>query len=108
MSRSKDAMSEPLEKQIVDSIVKCLRKIPGCVVRKRHGTVMGVAGDPDLYGTLNGRHFELEVKRDGNPPTTLQKMRLAEWRTGSALVGVVHSVQEAREALGIGAHGGAA
>ena len=89
----------PLEKQIVDSIVKVLRTIPGCVVRKRHGTVFGVAGDPDLYGTINGRHFELEVKQSGNPPTELQLRRLEEWRAAGATVGVVHSVQEAKKIL---------
>ena len=89
----------PLEKQIVDSIVKVLRTTPGCVVRKRHGTVFGVAGDPDLYGTINGRHFELEVKQPGNPPTELQLRRLEEWHVAGATVGVVHSVQEAKEIL---------
>ncbi|MCL5742981.1 MAG: VRR-NUC domain-containing protein [Acidobacteria bacterium] len=90
----------PLEKHIVDSIVKYLRTVPGCSVRKRHGTAFGVAGDPDLYGTLNGRHFELEVKQHGNPPTPLQDKRLEEWRAAGAVVGVVHSLSEAREALG--------
>jgi hypothetical protein len=83
----------PLEKQIVDSIVKYLRSLPQCVVRKRHGTAFGVAGDPDLYGSFGGRHFELEVKQDGNPPTPLQQQRLKEWRAAGAIVGVVHSLQ---------------
>ena len=86
----------PLEKQIVDSIVKDFRTVPGCVVRKRHGTAFGVAGDPDLYGTINGRHFELEVKQPGNQPTVLQARRLVEWRAAGATVAVVHSVQEAK------------
>lgn len=90
----------PLEKQIVVSILKYLRTVPGCAVRKRHGTVFGVAGDPDLYGTINGHHFELEVKQPGNPPTDLQLSRLEEWRAAGAAVGVVHSVQEARKVLG--------
>jgi len=94
-------MSEPLEKHIVDSIVRYLRTVPGCTVRKRHGTAFGVAGDPDLYGTLNGRHFELEVKRPGNPPTVLQERRLDEWRTGGAVVGIVHSLEEARRILAV-------
>jgi len=91
----------PLEKQIVDSIVKYLRGLPQCVVRKRHGTAFGVAGDPDLYGSLYGRHFELEVKRDGNPPTALQEKRGEEWIAAGAIYGVVHSLQEAREVLGV-------
>lgn len=43
-----------LEKAVVGRIKAALKKFPGVVVRKRHGTVMGVAGDPDLYGTING------------------------------------------------------
>jgi hypothetical protein len=89
----------PLEKQIVDSILKYLRTVPGCAARKRHGTVFGVAGDPDVYGTINGRHFELEVKQPGNPPTELQLRRIEEWRAAGAAVDVVHSVQEARKVL---------
>lgn len=81
----------PLEKHIVDSIVEYLRTVPQCAVRKRHGTAFSVAGDPDLYGTIAGRHFELEVKRDGNPPTGLQEARIEEWRKAGAVVGVVHS-----------------
>jgi hypothetical protein len=94
-------MSQPLEKHIVDSIVKYLRTVPGCAVRKRHGTAFGVAGDPDLYGTLNGRHFELEVKRVGNPPTALQERRIEEWRAAGAIVGVVHGLDEARAVLAV-------
>jgi hypothetical protein len=89
----------PLEKQIVDSIVKYLRTVPHCAVRKRHGTPMGIAGDPDLYGTIGGRHFELEVKRPGNEPTQLQLRRLDEWAAAGAMVGVVRSVDEARQVL---------
>lgn len=91
----------PLEKEIVNRIVKFLWTVPRCVVRKRHGTVMGVAGDPDLYGTIAGRHFELEVKREGNPPTVLQQQRIEEWRAAGATAGIVHSVEEAREVLGV-------
>lgn len=91
----------PLETAITNQIKKYLEAAPGCVVRKRHGTAWGVAGDPDLYGALNGRHFELEVKREGNPPTALQVKRGAEWVAAGAIYGVVHSLAEARGVLGI-------
>ena len=45
-----------LEKHVVARIMKALRQQRGVVVRKRHGTAMGVAGDPDLYGSIRGRH----------------------------------------------------
>lgn len=88
------------ESALVAGIIAALREIPGCVVRKRHGTAWGFAGDPDLYGSINGRHFEIEVKRRDREPTPLQQARLAEWRKTGALVGVAHSVDEALFILG--------
>jgi hypothetical protein len=81
-----------------------LKTRPGVVVRKRHGTAMGVAGDADLYGTVRGRHFEIEVKRPNGSPsqlTKLQTQRLMEWKMAGALVGVARSVKEALQILGI-------
>jgi hypothetical protein len=92
-----------LEKNIVSLIVKALRTQPGLIVRKRHGTAMGVAGDPDLYGSLNGRHFEIEVKRPESPSqlTKLQSQRLSEWEMAGAITGVARSVDDALEILGL-------
>jgi rubrerythrin len=82
-----------------------LKKLPYVVVRKRHGTVMGVGGDPDLYGVINGRHFEIEVKRPNDPAarlTKLQAQRLLEWGViGGAITGVARTVDEALAILGI-------
>lgn len=93
-----------LEKAVVLRIVTALRKVPGIIVRKRHGTAMGVAGDPDLYGTYNGRHFEIEVKRPYDPNsqlTELQTRRLMEWRQAGAITGVARSVDDALQILGL-------
>jgi hypothetical protein len=87
-----------LEKYVVARIVKALKECPGVAVRKRHGTAMGVAGDPDLYGSIHGRHFEIEVKRLDDPgsiPTELQAQRMQEWRAAGALVGIARSVEDA-------------
>jgi hypothetical protein len=91
----------PLEKHIVASIMRVLRERPGIVVRKRHGTAMGVAGDPDLYGTIHGRHFEIEVKRrDGSSQLTeLQFQRLQEWERAGAITGVARSVEDVLKIL---------
>jgi len=83
-----------------------LKKLPGVIVRKRHGTVMGVAGDPDLYGAIRGRHFEIEVKRPDDPSSQLTKLqaeRLLEWKMAGAIVGVARSVEEAKAILGLAA-----
>jgi hypothetical protein len=92
-----------LEKHIVARILQAFRARPGLVVRKRHGTSMGMAGDPDLYGSLNGRHFEIEVKRPDGPSqlSELQSQRLREWEYAGAITGVARSVDEALRLLGL-------
>jgi len=91
----------PLEREIVKQIIAALRKVPHCTVRKRHGTAYGTAGDPDITGCINGRHFELEVKRPGCKPTELQRQRLKEWAKSGAITGVVTSSREALDVLGV-------
>jgi hypothetical protein len=83
------------ESPIVKAIVARLKQERHCVVRKRHGTAFCYAGDPDLYGSLRGRHFEIEVKRPGCEPTELQRARLADWCDSGALSGWATSVAEA-------------
>ncbi len=90
-----------LESRITQAIMRRLRELHGVIVRKRHGSQMGVAGDPDLYGTIHGRHFEIEVKRPdaGSELTGLQAVRLEQWRRAGAIVGVARSVEEAMHLL---------
>jgi hypothetical protein len=93
-----------LEGAVVARIMADLKKRPGVVVRKRHGTAMGVAGDPDLYGTVRGRHFEIEVKRPNDRSsqlTKLQTQRLLEWKLAGAITGVARSVEDALVILGL-------
>jgi hypothetical protein len=93
-----------LEKHVVARIMKALKQQQGVVIRKRHGTAMGVAGDPDLYGSIGGRHFEIEVKRPDDPgsvPTELQAHRMQEWRAAGALVGIARSVDDALAILDV-------
>ena len=95
-----------LEKAVVARIMAALQRIPGVVVRKRHGTVMGVAGDPDLYGSINGRHFEIEVKRPNDASsqlTKLQERRLLQWKGSRAITGVARCVDDALAILGLNA-----
>jgi hypothetical protein len=88
----------PLERHLQKSILRHLKQLsleaPGLLFRKRHGTAMGVAGDPDIYGLWNGHHFEIELKVPGEHPTPLQALRLGEWAKAGALTAVIHSVQE--------------
>ena len=93
--------ASPRESTIVAAIMQALKSLPGLVVRKRWGSEMAAAGDPDLTGCYCGRHFELEVKAPGGRLTRIQEVRLEEWREAGAVVDVVHGPDEARAALGI-------
>lgn len=69
----------------------------------KNSTAMGVAGDPDLYGTIDGRHFEIEVKRLGSQLTELQAQRLREGAQAGAITGVAYTAEDALRILGISA-----
>ena len=88
----------PREKPVVKKIMAAAKKIPGLVLRKRHGTAFGVAGDPDIFGSFRGRHVEIEVKapyESRSQLTKMQAMRQDEWKVqGGAIVGVARSVEE--------------
>lgn len=94
--------SAPRESTIVAAIMQALKSVPDLVVRKRWGSEMAAAGDPDLTGCYRGRHFELEVKAPGGRLSRIQEVRLKEWHRAGAMVGVVHSSDEALSTLGIG------
>ena len=96
-------LASPRESTIVAAIVLALKLVPELVVRKRWGSEMAAAGDPDLTGCYRGRHFELEVKAPGGRLSPIQQVRLKEWQSAGALVGVVHDANEALVALGIDA-----
>jgi len=89
------ATPPPREKSLQNSCLHIL-KSRGLTGRKRHGDAYGVAGDPDLYFLIGGRHVEVELKRPGEEPTPLQKLRLAEWVQAGAITRVIHSTTEFR------------
>jgi hypothetical protein len=97
--------ASPRESTIVAAILQALKSVPDRVVRKRWGSEMAAAGDPDLTGCYRGRHFELEVKAPGGRLSRIQEVRLKEWHRAGAVVGVVHSPDEALSTLGIGNEG---
>lgn len=83
-----------LEKSLQRAVLRRLHSLPGAVARKRWGSARGVAGDPDIYLLWQGRHYEIELKRPGEEPTPLQRLRLGEWQAAGARIAVVHSVAE--------------
>jgi len=67
---------------------------PSLAFRKRLGTVLGTAGDPDIHGIWAGVPFEIELKAPGKSPTLLQLARLAEWARAGAVTGVARSLAD--------------
>jgi hypothetical protein len=90
--------SKPLERNLQTAVLRKLKALRAqddrLVFRKRHGSVLGVAGDPDVYGLWAGIAWELELKAPGEQPTALQWERLDEWNKAGAVVGVIDKVQD--------------
>jgi hypothetical protein len=93
----------PLESQLLASVARRLKALvrddDTFQWRKRHGSPMGITGDPDLYGLWHGIHWEMELKRPGASPTPLQCIRLAAWERAGAYTFVVHSLAEFDSAI---------
>lgn len=89
------AMPKPLERSLLTSTISKLNALRyrdnTLAFRKRHGSSLGLAGDPDLYGSWNGLHWELELKAPGEEPTPLQRARHLEWSRTGSVVGVADS-----------------
>lgn len=82
------------ESALVARILSSLNARPDTVVRKLHGDRYAVAGDPDVYGCIAGRHVCLEVKAPGGGlPSPLQWARLTAWQRAGSLVAVVQVVR---------------
>lgn len=64
-------------------------------IEKRHGSEFSIAGEPDLFGCVDGRHFEIEVKVLGKSPEPIQHLRLKEWSHVGALTGWATNAEEA-------------
>jgi hypothetical protein len=93
-------MHTPRESALKASVLKHLSvAYPTAVVRKRHGTVYTLAGDPDVYLLAGGVHIELELKRPGESATPLQLFRLREWEKAGAYTAVIHTIGELQSFL---------
>jgi hypothetical protein len=88
-------MPNPLERSLQASTIRKLNALRAhdntLAFRKRHGSSLGLAGDPDLYGLWAGVHWELELKALLQKPTRLQLARQAEWARAGAIVGYADS-----------------
>lgn len=82
------------ESSIVKTIKDHLNKLPGCLIKKHHGSMFGAA-EVDLYGSYKGRAVFLEVKRPGQRPTPRQAKMIRDWEATGAISGCVTSAEEA-------------
>ena len=87
------------ESTITTAILKWLNAQEGCEAIKLHISGLQRAGDPDIVACWRGRALMIEVKMPGKKPTPLQEHRLAAWAAAGAIVGVVHSLEEAKACI---------
>jgi hypothetical protein len=87
-----------VERDIVAAILRFLKNEASCFAWKTHGNQYQ-AGIPDIIACVHGRFVAFEVKRPGGRPTKLQEAALRRIGAAGGVAAVVHSVDEAREAL---------
>lgn len=98
-TRRKQAfMPNPLERHLKATAIRKFKALHAqdktFAFRKRHGSVMTIAGDPDFYGLWRGLHWELELKAPGAKPSPLQDERRQEWARAGAATDVASSPEE--------------
>ena len=84
------------ESDIVTSILRHLKTVPGCFAWKTHGGMYGTAGIPDIIACVEGRFFAFEVKTESGKVTPLQAATIQKILTAGGMAAVVRSVDEVR------------
>lgn len=97
-------MSEGLEyNSVVTPLLKWLNSLPNCKAINTHGSVFFERGTPDVLGSIQGRMFVFECKRDGKEdrgkPSKIQEFRVAQWKAAGAISAAIWSVDEAKQIM---------
>jgi Holliday junction resolvase len=87
------------EKDIVNTILRCLKVVPGCFAWKTHGGLYGTAGIPDIIACVEGRFFAFEVKTVSGKSTILQEATIKKILAAGGTAAVVRSADEVRAIL---------
>jgi len=91
-----NAGDTPLERNVQSTIIKRFNNHTRTLVRCRSADSVGhVVGDPDISGSVNGRHVEIEVKVGRNTPSDKQWFELRKWALRGACCAVVYSSRDA-------------
>ena len=88
----------PLEKQIVNRIVKNANARPECYARKIHGSRYQ-AGFPDIIICQGGELLMVEAKQPGRKATPLQLRELGRWQAAGAEAMVAFRWEDVEERL---------
>ena len=84
------------ERSVQGNSIKRLNELSGSLIRCRSADSVGhVAGDPDAYGSIRGRHVEIEFKQGRGVPTKIQWYRLRLWARTGASCAVVYTIEQA-------------
>jgi hypothetical protein len=86
-----------LEKTRQRNIVKYLNAVPQCHAEVRTQTGYGTKGGADIFGCIEGHHFELEVKQPHKQPTPTQQYQLKIWESCGSIAGRVEDVETTRQ-----------
>lgn len=87
------------ESDIVKSIIKYLKTIPGCFAWKEHGGMYGTAGIPDIIACIGGKFYAFEVKTPIGKPTALQEAAIRKIINCGGRAGIVRSVDDVKNIL---------
>lgn len=87
------------ESDIVKSIIKYLKTIPGCFAWKEHGGMYGTAGIPDIIACIGGKFYAFEVKTPVGKPTALQEATIRKIINCGGRAGIVSSVDDVKRIL---------
>jgi hypothetical protein len=82
------------EARLTKKIIDTLNNLPKCYAQKNHGGPFGMP-TVDITGCIDGRMFQLEVKRPGEKATARQLGTLLKWAHVGAITGIVTSPEEA-------------
>ena len=87
------------ESDIVQSILRYMKAVPGCFAWKTHGGMYGTAGIPDVIACVRGRFFAFEVKTASGKATALQETTIRKILAAGGTAAVVRSADEVRAIL---------
>lgn len=92
-------MAKMAEKEIVSSILRYLKSVPGCFAWKEHGGMYGTAGIPDIIACIGGRFFAFEVKTKSGKLTKLQEITIRRIQEAKGQAYKVTSLSEVKSIL---------